>query len=206
MGYSHLLEATTLGAFSVDATQISNWQSVSFWVACIAAILLWGVLIRLHIAINREETAWGECTGKILSALLRKNNPAEELEELKVHSYTPIIDKLISIHFSENSSPGFDRWLLMESKIKEALLPYWHSLGALLVIFGIVIAFCQLFEQFSGIVAFYSGIFKCKYICIWLLYAGFLAIKLWQININLGLVQRALLLPQKSFTTPNPRG
>ena len=90
-----------------------GWRGMALWGVLLAQALLWIGLARLHLAIHREQVPWEECVGKIRSAFLRKANGQEEMEELKIHHYAPLVDALVALHFKEARSEVFIRWILM---------------------------------------------------------------------------------------------
>jgi len=125
----------------LDLARSHGWQGLSLWGVLLFQALLWVGLVRLHLALEREEAPWEECVGKIRSAYLRKLNGEDELHELKVHHYAPLVDQLVALNFAEAKSSVLDRWLLLRWKTKEGLRPYWIRWGHLLIAFGVVVWF-----------------------------------------------------------------
>ena len=108
----------------LELARSHGWQGLSLWGVLVYQALLWVGLVRLHLALQREEAPWEECVGKIRSAFLRQLNGEEELGELKVHHYAPLVDQLVALNFAEGKSTLMERWLLLRWKTKEGLRPY----------------------------------------------------------------------------------
>jgi hypothetical protein len=174
-----------------------GWRGMALWGVLLAQALLWVGLGRLHLAIHREQAPWEECIGKIRSAFLRQVNAQEEIDELKVHHYAPLVDTLVALHFSEQKSEVFTRWLLLRWKMKEGLRPYWIHWGHLLIGFGVVMWFLYGLRLDLGLEPLMRTPCDPRLLWIWLGYAMVLAWKLEQLHGNLERVQRALLLPRK---------
>ena len=174
-----------------------GWRGMALWGVLAAQALLWVGLVRLHLAIRREEAPWEECVGKIRSAFLRKVNGAEEIQELKIHHYAPLVDALVALHFAEAGSEVLARWLLMRWKMKEGLRPYWVRWGHLLIAFGIVLWFLYGLRMDLGLEPLMGTPCDPRLLWIWLGYAMVLAWKLVQLQGSLERVQRALLFPRR---------
>ncbi len=181
----------------LDLVSHSGWQGVALWGVLLAQALLWVGLLRLHLALQREEAPWDECVGKIRSALLRAVNGAEEQEELKVHAYAPLVDRLVALHFAEARSELFARWLLMRMKAKEGLRPYWIRWGHLLIAFGVVVWFLYGLRIDLGLEPLTRTPVDPRLLWVWLGYAMVIAWKLVRLQGSLERVQRALLLPRR---------
>ncbi len=181
----------------LEVARSSGWQGMALWGVLIAQALLWVGLFRLHMAIRREEAPWEECVGKIRSAFLRKVNGQEEIGELKVHRYAPLVDKLLALHFVEEKADRFDRWLLLRWKIKEGLRPYWIRWGHLLIAFGIVVWFLYGLGIDIGLDPLKRTPCDPRLLWVWLGYAMVIAWKLVGLHGSLERVQRALLLPRR---------
>jgi hypothetical protein len=173
-----------------------GWQGMALWVVLLAQALLWVGLVRLHLALHREEAPWEECVGKIRSAFLRKVNGEEELTELKVHHYAPIVDALVALHFREARSEMTARWLLFRWKAKEGLRPYLIRLGHLIIAFGVVEWFLSGLGLDLGLEPLKRTPCDPRLLWVWLGYAMVLAWRLVRLHGNLERVQRALLLPR----------
>ncbi|HET8900795.1 MAG TPA: hypothetical protein VFM84_02555 [Holophagaceae bacterium] len=181
----------------LDLVRSAGWQGMALWLVLAAQAVMWVLLVRLHFALRREDAPWEECVGKIRSAYLRKLNGEEEIAELKVHHYAPLVDKVLALHFQEQKSEAFARWLLTRWKIKEGLRPYWIRWGHLLIGFGVVVWFLYGLEIDLG-----SSVLKrtpCdpRLLWVWLGYAMAIAWKLVRLQGNLERVQRSLLFPRK---------
>lgn len=181
----------------LDLVRSSGWQGMALWGVLLAQGLLWVGLVRLHVSIAREEAPWEECVGKIRSAFLRKVNGAEEIAELKVHRYAPLVDKLIAVHFAEEKSDAFTRWLLLRWKAKEGLRPYWIRWGHLLIGFGVVVWFLTGLRLDLGTEVLKRTPCDPRLLWIWLGYAMIQAWQLVRLHGNLERVQRSLLIPRK---------
>ena len=88
----------------LELVRSHGWQGLSLWGVLLYQALLWVGLVRLHLALRREEAPWEECVGKIRSAFLRKLNGEQEINELKVHRYAPLVDQLVALNFAEAKS------------------------------------------------------------------------------------------------------
>ena len=174
-----------------------GWQGVSLWGVLLCQALLWVGLVRLHLALHREEAPWEECVGKIRSAHLRKLNGEEELAELKVHHYAPLVDQLIALNFVEIKSSIMERWLLLRWKTKEGLRPYWIRWGHLLIAFGVVVWFLNGLLVDIGLEPLKRTPCDPRLLWVWLGYAMGLAWKQVRLQGNLERVQRSLLLPRR---------
>lgn len=181
----------------LELVRTSGWQGMALWGVLLAQALLWVGLVRLHLSIHREEAPWEECVGKIRSAYLRKVNGEEELAELKVHRYAPLVDKLVALNFAEAKSEPFLRWLLLRWKAKEGLRPYWIRWGHLLIGFGVVVWFLYGLKLDLGFEALNRTPCDPRLLWIWLGYAMLLAWNLVRLHGNLERVQRSLLLPRR---------
>ena len=182
----------------LDFASSHGWRGMALWGVLLAQGLLWVGLARLHLAIRREEAPWEECIGKIRSAFLRQVNGQEELDELKIHHYAPLVDALVALNFSEVGSDLFTRWLLMRWKLKESLRPYWIRWGHLLIGFGVVMWFLYGLRLDLGLEPLMRTPCDPRLLWVWLGYAMVLAWKLVQLQGHLERVQRALLLPRRS--------
>ena len=103
----------------LELASTHGWRGMALWGVLLGQALLWIGLVRLYLAIRREQAPWEECVGKIRSALLRRVDGPEELEELKLHRYAPLVDALIALHFAEAGSEVFIRWILMRWKMRD---------------------------------------------------------------------------------------
>jgi hypothetical protein len=174
-----------------------GWQGLSLWGVLLWQALLWVGLVRLHLALHREEAPWEECVGKIRSAFLRKVNGEEEIAELKVHSYAPLVDLLIALNFTEAKTPVMERWLLLKWKTQECLRPYWIRWGHLLIAFGVVVWFLYGIRIDLGLEPLKRTPCDPRLLWVWLGYSMILAWKLVRLHGNLERVQRSLILPRR---------
>jgi hypothetical protein len=181
----------------LDLVRTQGWQGMSLWLVLLAQALLWVGLVRLHLSLQREEAPWEECVGKIRSAFLRKVNGEEEIQELKVHRYGPLVDQLVALHFAEERSDRFDRWLLMRWKVKEGLRPYWVRWGYLLIAFGAVVWYLQGLRLDIGTDVLKRTPVDPRLLWVWLGYSMILAWKIVRLHGSLERVQRSLLLPRR---------
>lgn len=181
----------------LQLVQSNGWQGMALWGVLLLQALLWAGLVRFHLELRREEASWEECVGKIRSAFLRQINAQEEIEALRTHRYSPLVDRLVALHFAESASDRFDRWLLMNWKIKEGLGPYWIRLGHLLIGFGVVVWLLYGLRLDLGLEKLVRTPCDPRLLWVWLGYAMLLAWKLVRLYGNLDRVQRALLLPRK---------
>lgn len=181
----------------LQASQALGWRGMALWGVLLAQALLWVGLVRLHWAIHREEAPWEECIGKVRSALLRSVNAAEELAELQIHRYAPIVDRMVALHLSEQGSDLFTRWLLLRWRIKDGLRPHWIRWGHLIIGFGIVVWFLQGLRMDIGFEPLRRTPCDPRLLWVWLGYAMVLAWKLVRLQGRLERVQRALLLPRR---------
>lgn len=174
-----------------------GWRGMALWGVLAAQAILWVGLVRLHLAIRREQAPWEECVGKIRSAFLRKVNGQEEVAELKVHRYAPLVDRLIALHFVEERSDLMTRFLLLRWKIKEGLRPFWVRWGHLLIGFGVVVWFLYGLRLDLGMDPMKRTPVDPRLLWVWLGYAMVVAWKMVQLQGNLERVQRGLLLPRR---------
>jgi len=174
-----------------------GWQGMALWGVLLAQALLWVGLIQLYLSLRREEAPWEECIGKIRSAFLRKVNGEDELAELKVHRYAPLVDQLVALHFQEARTPIFERWLLLRWKAKEGLRPFWIRWGHLVVAFGVVVWFLYGLRLDLGMEALNRTPCDPRLLWVWLGCAMLLAWRTVRLQGHLERVQRALLLPRK---------
>lgn len=181
----------------LDVVRHSGWQGMALWGVLLAQAILWVGLVRLHFSMRREEAPWEECVGKIRSAFLRKLNGEDEIAELKVHRYAPLVDKLIALHFAEQQSEPFMRWLLLRWKAKEGLRPYWIRWGHLLIGFGAVVWFLQGVRLDIGTEVLKRTPCDPRLLWVWLGYSMWIAWKLVRLQGNLERVQRSLIAPRK---------
>jgi len=175
----------------------SGWRGIALWGVLAAQAILWVGLVRLHLAIRREEAPWEECFGKIRSAFLRKINGEDEIAELKVHRYAPMVDKLIALHFVEEKSDLMTRFMLLRWKIKEELRPFWVRWGHLVIGFGVVVWFLYGLRLDLGMDPMKRTPVDPRLLWVWLGYAMVIAWRLVQLQGNLERVQRSLLLPRR---------
>ena len=173
-----------------------GWQGMALWGVLVAQAMLWVGLLRLHLALRREEAPWEECVGKIRSAYLRKVNGEAELNELKVHHYAPLVDQLIALHFAESKSPMMECYLLLRWKTKEGLRPYWIRWGHLLICFGVVMWFLYGLRLDIGLDPLKRTPCDPRLLWVWLGYAMVLAWKQISLQGNLERVHRSLLVPR----------
>ena len=181
----------------LELARSHGWQGLSLWGVLLAQALLWVGLVRLHLALQREEAPWAECVGKIRSAYLRKVNGEDELKELRVHAYSPLVDQLISLNFAEGQATLMERWLLLRWKTKEGLRPYWIRWGHLLIAFGVVVWFLYGLRLDIGLDPLKRTPCDPRLLWVWLGYAMVLAWKQVRLQGNLERVQRSLLLPRR---------
>jgi len=174
-----------------------GWRGMALWGVLAAQAILWVGLVRLHLAIRREQAPWEECVGKIRSAFLRKLNGEEEIAELKVHRYSPQVDALIALHFVEERSDLMTRFLLLRWKAKEGLRPFWVRWGHLLIGYGVVVWFLYGLRLDLGMELLKRTPVDPRLLWVWLGYAMVIAWKLVQLQGNLERVQRSLLLPRR---------
>lgn len=185
-----------LGRF-LELANTHGWRGLALWGVLLGQALLWIGLAQLHLAIRREQAPWEECVGKIRSALLRKANGQEEMEELRLHRYAPLVDALVALHFAEAGSEVFIRWILMRWKMKEGLRPYWVRWGHLLIGFGVVVWCLQGLRLDLGLESLMRTPCDPRLLWVWLGCAMALAWRLEQLRGNLERVQRALLVPRR---------
>ncbi|MBI4913862.1 MAG: hypothetical protein HY823_14100 [Acidobacteria bacterium] len=174
-----------------------GWQGAALWGVLLAQAVLWVGLVRLHLALRREQAPWEECVGKIRSAFLRKLNGEEEVAELKVHRYAPLVDKLIALHFAEEKSDLAARFLLFRWKTKEGLRPFWIRWGHLVIAFGVVVWFLYGVRLDIGTEVLKRTPVDPRLLWVWLGYAMGVAWKLVRLQGDLERVQRSLLLPRR---------
>jgi hypothetical protein len=174
-----------------------GWRGMALWGVLGAQAILWVGMVRLHLAIRREQAPWEECVGKIRSAFLRKVNGEEEIAELKVHRYAPQVDRLIALHFVEEKSDLLTRFMLFRWKAKEGLRPFWVRWGHLLIGFGVVVWFLYGLRLDLGMDPMKRTPVDPRLLWVWLGYAMVIAWKLVQLQGNLERVQRSLLLPRR---------
>jgi hypothetical protein len=180
----------------LELAQSHGWQGMALYGVLLAQAILWVGLVRLHLALQREEAPWEECVGKIRSAYLRKVNGEAELDELKVHRYAPLVDRLIAVNFVEAKSPQLERYLLLRWKVKEGLRPYWIRWGHLLIGFGVVVWFLYGLRLDIGLDPLKRTPCDPRLLWVWLGYAMVLAWKQVRLQGSLERVQRSLLLPR----------
>jgi hypothetical protein len=173
-----------------------GWQGMALWGVLLAQAMLWVGLVRLHMALHREEAPWEECVGKIRSAFLRKVNGEAELEELKVHHYGPLVDQLIALNFAESRNPVFERYLLLRWKAKEGLRSYWIHWGHLVIGFGAVMWFLYGLRLDLGLEPLKRTPCDPRLLWVWLGYSMVLAWKQVRLQGSLERVQRSLLIPR----------
>lgn len=181
----------------LDLVRSQGWRGMSLWGVLAAQALLWVSLLRLFLAIRREEAPWDECSGKIRSALLRQTHAAEEADDLRTRRYAPILDSLVALHFQEATSDRFDRFLLLGWKVKEGLRPYWIRWGHLLVAFGVTVWFLDGLRQDLGPGSLLRTPCDPRLLWVWLGCAMLLAWKLVRLEGNLERIQRSLLVPRR---------
>ena len=181
----------------LELARSHGWQGLSLWGVLVYQALLWVGLARLHLSLQREEAPWEECVGKIRSAFLRHLNGEEELGELKVHHYAPLVDQLVALAFAEGKSTLMERWLLLRWKTKEGLRPYWIRWGHLLIAFGVVVWFVNGLRVDIGLEPLKRTPCDPRLLWVWLGYAMVLAWKQVRLHGNLERVQRSLLLPRR---------
>lgn len=180
----------------LELARSHGWQGMALWVVLLAQAMLWVGLVRLHLALQREEAPWEECVGKIRSAYLRKVNGEAELDELKVHRYAPLVDQLIAVNFTEARSPLLERYLLLRWKSKEGLRPYWIRWGHLLIAFGVVVWFLYGIRLDLGLDPLKRTPCDPRLLWVWLGYAMMMAWKQVRLQGSLERVQRSLLVPR----------
>jgi len=181
----------------LELTNTHGWRGMALWGVLLAQALLWVGLVRLQLAIHREQAPWEECVGKIRSAFLREVNGQEEIDELRVHHYAPVVDALIALHFAEGRGELLARWMLMRWKVKEGLRPYWVRWGHLLIGFGAAMWFLYGLRLDLGLEPLMRTPCDPRLLWVWLGYAMVLAWQLVQLQGNLDRVQRALLIPRR---------
>lgn len=181
----------------LELARSHGWQGMALWGVLVAQALLWVGILRLHLALRREDAPWEECIGKIRSALLRKVNGDEELAELKVHRYAPLVDALVKVHFAEARQGIMERWLLLRWKAKEGMRPYWIRWGHLVIGFGMVVWFLYGLRLDLGMDALNRTPCDPRLLWVWLGYAMILAWKIVRLHGSLERVQRSLLLPRR---------
>lgn len=181
----------------LEIARTHGWQGMALWAVLLAQALLWVGLLRLHLSLKREDAPWEECVGKIRSALLRKVNGAEELEELKGHSYAPVVDRLVRLHFAETGSDLMTRYLLLRWKIKEGIRPFWIRWGYLQIGFGIVVWFLYGLRLDIGTEVLKRTPCDPRLLWVWLGCAMVVAWRIVRLEGALERVQRSLLLPRR---------
>lgn len=181
----------------LDFARTHGWQGMALWGVLLAEALLWVGLVHLYLSLRREEAPWEECVGKIRSAFLRQMNGQEEIDELKVHRYAPMVDALVAVHFAESKSDVFTRWLLLRWKAKEGLRAYWIRWGHLIIAFGVVVWFLYGLRLDLGLEPLMRTPCDPRLLWIWLGCAMVVAWKLVRLQGNLERVQRALLAPRR---------
>lgn len=180
----------------LEFARTHGWQGMALWGVLLAQALLWVGLVRLHMALHREEAPWEECVGKIRSAFLRKVNGDEEVAELRGHHYAPLVDALVALHFREQRSDLMTRWLLLRWRAKEGLRPYAIRLGHLIIAFGCVEWLLYGLGVDLGTEPLKRTPCDPRLLWVWLGYAMVMAWKLVRLQGCLERVQRALLLPR----------
>jgi len=181
----------------LELARTHGWRGMALWGVLLAQALLWVGLVRLHLELRRENAPWDECVGKIRSAFLRRVNGEEEIRELRGHAYAPLVDALVALHFAEEKSEIFVRWLLMRSRIKDGLRPYWIRWGHLLIAFGVVVWFLYGLRLDIGLEPLQRTPCDPRLLWVWLGYAMALAWKLVRLQGDLERVQRSLLAPRR---------
>jgi hypothetical protein len=174
-----------------------SWQGMAVLGVLLAQAILWVGILRLHLAIKRENAPWNECIGKIRSAHLRQAGGKSELDALKGHSYAPLVDKLIALRLEDTKSDVFVSWLLLRWKIKEGLRPYWIRWGHLLIGFGVVVWFMHGLQLDIGIEPLKQTPGDPRLMWVWLGYSMVIAWRLVRLQGELERVQRALLVPER---------
>jgi hypothetical protein len=180
-----------------DLARNYGWHGMAIWGALLGQAILWVGILRLHLALVRENAPWNECVGKIRSACLRQAGGTSEIETLKEQSYAPLVDKLIAIHLEGAKSDIFVRWLLLRWIIKEGLRPYWIRWGHLVIGFGVVLWFLYGLQLDIGAEPLKWTPSDPRLLWAWLGYAMVVAWRLVRLHGNLGRIQRALLVPER---------
>lgn len=176
----------------------TTFQDVALLMVIIGQALLWLTLIRLHIQISKENPSWEEAVGKIRSAFLRNINGEEEREELKVHRYAPIVDRLVQLNFEELSQELMTRYLLLRWKLKERIRPFWVSWGYQIIFFGIIVWLLYgLQKEWVGERLVRTPV-DPRFLWVWLGGAMFQAWRLVALEGNLERVIRSLLFPRRN--------
>lgn len=181
----------------LDLVRNYGWQGMAVWGVLLAQAILWVGVLRLQLALMRENAPWDECIGKIRSAQLRKAGGAEELEVLKGHSYAPIVDRLIELHLEDTKGELFVRWLLLRWKIKDGLRPYWIRWGHLVIGFGVALWFLYGLRLDIGTEPFTRTPVDPRLLWVWLGYAMFIAWQMVRLQGDLERVLKALLVPER---------
>jgi hypothetical protein len=181
----------------LDLVRNNGWQGMAVWGVLLAQAVLWVGILRLQFALMRENAPWDECIGKIRSAQLRKMGGAEELEALKGHSYAPIVDRLIALHFEDAKGELFVRWLLLRWKIKDGLRPYWIRWGHLVIGFGVALWFLYGLRLDIGTEPFTRTPADPRLLWVWLGYAMFIAWQMVRLQGDLDRILKALLVPER---------
>jgi hypothetical protein len=180
-----------------DLVRNYGWQGMTIWGVLLAQAILWVGILRLHLALIRENAPWDECIGKIRSAHLRQIGGASEMETLKGQTYAPLVDSLIAIHLEGAESDLFVRWMLLRWKIKEGLRPYWIRWGHLVIGFGVVLWFLYGLQLDIGTEPLKRTPSDPRLLWVWLGYAMVIAWRLVRLQGNLERIQRVLLVPER---------
>jgi hypothetical protein len=180
-----------------DLVRNYGWQGAALLGVLLAQAILWVMLLRLGMAIRRENAPWDECVGKIRSAQLRRMGGAAEAETLKGHSFAPIVDRMVTLHLGDTKSDTFVLWLLLRSKIQEGLRPYWIRWGHQIIGFGVLV--WLLYGLQSDIGAENLSRTPCdpRLLWVWLGCSMVVAWRLVRLQGDLGRVHRALLAPER---------
>jgi len=180
-----------------DLVRNYGWQGVALLAVLLAQALLWVMLLRLSLAIKRENAPWDECVGKIRSAQLRRTGGAAEAEMLKGRGYAPIVDSMIALHLGDAKGEAFVLWLLLRSKIQEGLRPYWIRWGHQVIGFGVLVWLLYGLQIDIGTGSLSRTPCDPRLLWVWLGYSMVIAWRLVRLQGDLGRVQRALLVPER---------
>lgn len=175
---------------------VNKWQYLSTCSMVVCQILLWTGLVYLHVILQREEAPWKECVGKIRSAYLRKVNGEEELSELRVHNYSPLVNKLIALNFAQYNKSITERSLLLCSKTRKELFFYLIYWCYLMIGFFIAIWLMLDFTIYADLESLRFTVFDPRLLLLWLGYAIILVRKQIFIWIGLERIKQSLLIPQ----------
>jgi len=180
-----------------DLVRNYGWQGAALLGGLLAQALLWVMLLRLSLAIKRENAPWDECVGKIRSAQLRRMGGEAETDTLKGHSFAPIVDRMVATHFGDSNGETFVRWLLLRSKIQEGLRPYWIRWGHQVIGFGVLVWLLYGLQIDIGTANLSRTPCDPRLLWVWLGYSMVIAWRLVRLQGDLGRVQRALLVPER---------